>query len=304
MKPAYYSFSEYLRERFHCRVHRISINAGFNCPNRDGTLDGGGCIFCNERGFTQFPETALSLQEQISSSIVYARQRFKAEKFVAYFQNASNTYADTRRLREVYEVIRDFPDIVALFISTRPDCIDEPKLDLIESYAGDYEVWIEYGVQSAHDKSLAALNRRHTYASFEAAAAATAKRKIKIGAHVILGIPGETRADMIVTARAIAGLPVAGVKLHNFHILRDTAAQQLYEQGRITVPEENDYIRMACDFLEYLNPGCVIMRLVSSARSDVLVAPQWMSHKQKVLDAIEREFIRRGSRQGSRWKNE
>jgi radical SAM protein, TIGR01212 family len=303
MKQSYYSFSEYLRERFNCRVQRISINAGFNCPNRDGTLAGGGCIFCNEKGFTRFPGTTLSLQEQIASSITYARQRFKAEKFIAYFQNASNTYADPRRLREVYDIIREFPDIAGLFISTRPDCIDEDKLDVIESYAADYEVWIEYGLQTIHEKSLVALNRRHTYAQFQRAVAATARRKIKIGSHVILGIPGETGEEMMLTARAVAALPVAAVKLHNFHILSDTPAQRLYEQGRIILPGEADYVRLACDFLEYLNPECVIMRLVSSARPDILIAPQWMNQKQKVLDAIEREFQRRGTRQGSRYES-
>src|SRR4030042_3868266 len=143
----YYSFNKYLRKTFSTKVHRIGLNAGFTCPNRDGTLSRDGCIFCNEKGFSHFAGTALPLKTQIETSMDFLKDRFNAEKFIAYFQNATNTYAPIDKLRESYDTIRSFPDIVGLYISTRPDCIDREKLDLIESYSGDYDVWIEYGVQ-------------------------------------------------------------------------------------------------------------------------------------------------------------
>ena len=155
----YHSFSSYLKERFGVKVHRISLNAGFSCPNRDGSLGDQGCIFCNEEGFSHFSKTDLSLEEQIESSINFTRERFKAEKFIAYFQNASNTYASPEELKKAYDVIKEFPDIVGLFISTRPDCIDDKKLDLIESYRDKYETWIEYGMQTIHDTTLKKIER-------------------------------------------------------------------------------------------------------------------------------------------------
>ncbi len=301
MKGYYYSFNEYLRERFKTRVRRISLNAGFTCPNRDGTLSDKGCVFCNEKGFANFPQADISLREQIIFSIEYFKKRFKAEKFIAYFQNASNTYASADILRGVYSQIEEFPEIVGLIISTRPDCVDEEKLSLIAGYADRYDVWIEYGLQTSHDKSLREMNRRHTFSRFVEAVEATAKKNIKAGAHLIIGLPGETASDMCQTAREIANLPISGVKLHVFHVLRDTKAQALYNSGKLSLLNAREYVQAACDFLEYLNPRCVIMRLVSNAREDVLIAPAWVNQKQKILADIDNEFKKRGTCQGFRW---
>jgi radical SAM protein (TIGR01212 family) len=301
VRGCYYSFNDYLRERFGARVHRLSLNAGFGCPNRDGNLSRDGCIFCNEKGFAHFTENTPPLHEQIKSSRDFFRRRFKAEKFIAYFQNAANTYRDTRGLKEAYDVVRNFPDIVGLFISTRPDCIDAEKLDLIESYAEDYEVWIEYGLQSIHERTLKKINRSHTFAQSLKAIEATARRNIKVGAHVILGFPGESKDDMMKTAEAIAGLPVSGVKLHVLHVLSDTKLQTMFERGEIKLLERSEYVSLACDFLERLNPGCVILRLVSDARKEALVAPEWINEKQKVIKEIEDEFQGRATKQGSKY---
>ncbi len=300
MKGYYYSFSEYLRARYGVRVQRLSLNAGFSCPNRDGTLDQGGCIFCNAEGFAGFTDTRLSLEEQINTSLSACRRRFKAVKFLAYFQNASNTYAPVKRLKETYDVIRKFPEIVGLFISTRPDCIDEEKLDLIASYAGDYEVWIEYGLQSVHNATLKKINRRHDYACFADAVQRTGKRKINVAAHVILGLPGESSREMNRTAKTLADIGVQGVKVHLLHVLRETKLAELYSRGEINLMSETEYVHTVCDFLEELDPGCVIMRLVSNARSDVLIAPQWLNNKAELLKKIEDEFRRRGTYQGWR----
>jgi hypothetical protein len=298
MERRYYSFNEYLKARFNARVQRISLNAGFACPNRDGSLGSRGCVFCSEKGFANFPEYDIALKEQIRMSMDSFRKRFGARKFIAYFQNASNTYAPLDKLRKAYDTIRAFPDIVGLYISTRPDCVDGGKLDLIESYSYDYDVWIEYGIQSVHDRTLKAIDRAHTFAQFREAVEETAKRKIKISAHVILGLPDESINDMTETARVLSRLPLSGIKIHVLHVLKDTKLEDMYKRGDLRLLDEGEFVGIACDFLENTNPGFVIMRLVSNAKDEALVAPKWINEKQRVIGEIEREFEARGTRQG------
>ncbi|MDD5680630.1 MAG: TIGR01212 family radical SAM protein [Candidatus Omnitrophica bacterium] len=301
MEKYFYSFNDYLQKMFKTRVQRLSLNAGFTCPTRDGKIDTEGCIYCNEKGFSSLVGTRLSLEKQAENAIDYARKRYKAEKFIAYFQNATNTYATYSKLKTTYDIIRCFPDIVGLYFSTRPDCIDGKKLDLIESYSEDYDVWVEYGLQSAHDSTLKFINRRHTFHDFVEAATITAKKKIKVGAHVILGLPGETREDMLETAEKIADLPVSGIKLHVLHVLKGTKLEKYYNRGKVDLLTFNEYINTACDFLEVTNPGCVIFRLVSDANPDFLIAPKWINRKSEVINAIKKEFEKRHTKQGSLW---
>ena len=301
MGKFYYSFNDYLKKRFGVRVHRLSLNAGFACPNRDGTLSREGCIFCNQEGFANFPKSNISLEEQITDSISFFKKRFKAEKFIAYFQNSTNTYASLDKLKKAYDTIKKFDDIVGLSISTRPDCIDEERLNLIKSYSDKYDVWLEYGLQSVHDKTLKDINRGHTFAQFRKAVEATAPKNIKTSCHVILGLSGEVGSDMMETARAISNLPLSGVKIHILHVLKNTKLEDFYRQGKIKLLEEEEYVGLVCDFLEHLNPDFVIMRLVSNAREDILVAPKWINNKQDILKKIDREFEKRGSRQGIKY---
>ena len=303
MNRLYYSFNEYLRERYEQRVHKISLNAGFSCPSRDGTLDVEGCIFCNEVGFAHFPGESPSLEDQITSSMERMRVRFKAEKFIAYFQNATNTYAPVEVLKQKYDVIRKVPEIIGLTVSTRPDCIDQTKLELLDSYADDYEVWIEYGLQSIHEKTLKTINRLHSAMQFLQAIEKTAKRRIKIGVHVVLGLPGETKEDMMDTSEVIAKLPIDGIKLHVLHVLKDTKLEQIYRDGKIQILKQEEYVGLVCDFLERIPKNYVIMRFVSNARNDVLIAPDWMNQKAVILQQIEGEFKKRGTYQGSRIKS-
>ncbi len=295
----YYSFSSYLREHYGCKVRRISLDAGFSCPNKDGKAGRGGCIYCNELAFSPFAGKALTLDEQITRSISSAKERGIAEKFIAYFQNATNTYAETQKLKAVYDVIKKYPEIVALSISTRPDCVDEEKLDLIESYKNNYEVWVEYGIQSVHDRTLLAINRGHTFGVAEEAIKKTAERGIKVGVHVILGLPGENREDMIATAGTLAQLPVDGVKLHVLHVLKGTALEGLYKEGKVQLLGREEYAGLACDFLENTPPDRVILRLVSDAARDVLIAPEWINDKLSIISEIETEFSSRKTSQGS-----
>ncbi|MFH1458803.1 MAG: TIGR01212 family radical SAM protein [Candidatus Omnitrophota bacterium] len=294
----YYSFNNYLRQKFSARVHRISLNAGFSCPHRDGSKGTKGCFFCNEAGFANFKDTKVNLKTQILTSMEYYRKRFKAEKFFAYFQNASNTHADVLQLKNVYDVIREFSEIIGLSISTRPDCIDAEKLDLIESYTDKYEVWIEYGVQTIHEKSLKLINRQHTFSQSQSAIEQTAKRNIKIAVHVILGLPGETKADMMQSAKKLSQMPINGIKFHIFHILKNTQFEEIYKKEKFKLLSKTEYVDLVCDFLENLNKEYVIMRLVSNTRENVLIGPTWINDKQKVIKDIENELKARNSYQG------
>ena len=296
----YYSFRYYLDQTFHCRAHRISLNAGFSCPNRDGTLSSEGCIFCNEAGFSHSTGVAQPLAQQIALARTRLKERRGAEKFIAYFQNASNTHALLAQLKQAYDAIRAFPDIVGLMIATRPDCVDEARLGLIAEYCQDFDVWIEYGLQSMHEQTLRQINRNHTFAQFVDAVQAAQQRGIKVVAHVILGLPGETDTHMRQTAAALGDLGINGVKLHVLHVVQDTDLARMYALGKVSLLSEPEYICAACDFLELLPKECVIMRLVSDARPDVLVAPLWINEKQRVIQSIEKEFARRGTRQGSK----
>lgn len=304
MDNLYYSFNSFLRQKFGCRVHKLSLHAGFACPNIDGTKDSKGCIFCNNEAFSHFvAREEVSLEMQIKSSMDYARRRFKAEKFIAYFQSYTNTYGDVFFLKEKFEIIRKFPDIVGLAISTRPDCIDKEKLDMIEEFSEDYMVWLEYGLQTVHNKSLEYLNRNHTYQDFLRALDLTRNRNIFIGAHVILGIPGEQIRDMIFTAKTIASLPLAGIKFHCLHVVKGTALERMYQRGEVLLLAKSGYIRAVCKFLEIIPPEWVILRLVSAADREYLVAPSWMNQKQEVIGGIEEELRLKKSYQGSLFKH-
>jgi len=304
MEECYRSFNDYLQEKFGERVYKISLNAGFTCPNKDGTLDKEGCIFCNEKGFSDLTENVPSIKKQIEEGIAVCKNGAKANKFIAYFQNATNTHRKVEELKKHYDTVKLFPDIVGLFISTRPDCIDDEKLDLIESYSKDYEVWIEYGVQTSHDATLLAINRKHTFKQAIEVIEKTSKRNIKTAAHIILGLPGESTEDIIKTANILAKLPLDGIKLHILHVLRDTKLNDLFKHGKIKLLEEDEYINLTCDFIERLKPDCVILRLVSDARNNVLVAPKWINEKPKVIENIRKEFKRRNSKQGKKYGQE
>ncbi len=297
-KP-YYPFSQYLKERFGCKVHKVTIDAGFTCPNRDGKLGTGGCSYCNNIGFSANSRNAPApIPEQLERGMAFMRERYKAEKFIAYFQAYTNTYAPIETLRERYDAALDIEDIVALSIGTRPDCVPEPVLDLIESYADAREVWVEYGLQSIHDSTLDRVNRGHDYATFLDALDRTKRRRIKVCAHVILGLPGETRADMMSTARAVAGMDVDSLKIHLMHVLKDTPLEKDLAEGRFSPLEFDEYTSLVCDFLEYIPPDVSIQRLTADGPREILLAPTWATQKRKTIAAIEAEFERRGSQQG------
>ena len=299
----YRAFSDFLKQTLGEKVYKISIHAGFTCPNRDGTLGTGGCIYCNNQGFSPNTRRArMSVREQVDTGISYIEKRYKAKKYIAYFQAYTNTYGPYEQLKAAYDEALERPDVVGLSVGTRPDCLEDDVLELLAGYAaGGRHVWIELGLQSMHDATLDRINRHHTVADFtEAVRRIKAHPGLHICAHVILGLPGETREMMLQSASFLSDLGVHGVKIHLLHILRDTPLEQLYNQGKVPIFNRGEYVSLVCDYLELLDPRMVIQRLTADGPSSILIAPQWAMEKKKTVEMITQELRRRDSRQGAR----
>ncbi len=296
----YRDLNTYLREIFGERVQKIPIDAGFGCPNRDGSISDKGCIFCDSRGSGTgaLINKGISIKDQVRAAREYLKKRYKARRFIAYFQSFTNTYAPVSRLKEVYEQALCFEDIVGISIGTRPDCVDEEKLRLIASYKEQYMVWIEYGLQSAHDTTLNRINRGHDVACFERAVRMTERYGINICAHVILGLPGEDRDMMLDTARYISSLPIHGVKIHLLYVVEGTPLADMYKRGELRCLDMEEYVGLVVDFLELLRPEIVIQRLTGDPVRDELVAPAWAKEKGKVLRIIQEGLEKRNTYQG------
>ncbi len=298
----YRIFSEEMKRSFGCRVHRISVDAGFTCPNRDGTAGTGGCIYCGGEGSGSFGIVpGLSVAAQIEHGKEIMTRKYKARKFVAYFQPYSNTYAQVSKLRRLYDEALAVPDVVGLIVGTRPDCLPAEVLDLLAEYARRTWFWLELGLQSPLDRTLSLINRGHDFAAFKTAARGCRERGIRLSAHVILGLPGETREEMLATAGVLNGLKIDGVKLHLMHVMKGTELAARYGRGEVRVMDRDEYVGLVCDFLELLNPEIVIQRLTGDGARDFLLAPLWSLAKFEVLNTIDNELLRRGTRQGSRY---
>lgn len=297
----YNQYSAHLKNKFGVKVYKITLDAGFSCPNRDGTISQGGCIFCDEGGsFSQAHSNLLSVEEQIEQGVKSLSQRFKAQKFMSYFQAYSNTYKPVNELEKIYNSSLNHKDIVGISIGTRPDCVDEEKLNLISSYKDDYYTWIEYGLQSIHDKTLKKINRGHDFDCFLKAYEMTKNKGINVCVHVILNL-WETHDEMIETAKKLAELEVDGIKLHMLCALENTRLANIYEQGGIDFMSEEDYIQTVCDFLEYLPKTTTIHRLAGNGLKKNLIAPKWLGKKMDCLNKIDRELLKRGSCQGFKY---
>ena len=295
----YNDLNTYLRNLFGCRVQKISVDAGLTCPNRDGAIASGGCIYCNIRGSgTGAHAMGLSVLQQLINGKKSLSKRYRAKKFIAYFQSFSNTYAPLSVLKSLYDEALSVEDIVGLSVGTRPDCVDEPILDLLQNYAQRCLVWIEYGLQSASDKTLALINRGHDVQCFIDAVEKTKNRGIKICAHVILGLPHETRADMLNTAATIHNLGIDGIKLHLLYVVKGTRLETLYRGGEFRCLEQQEYVDLACDFLERISPAVIVQRLTGDPHPDELIAPAWSLEKTKTLELIRKTLEKRDSWQG------
>jgi radical SAM protein (TIGR01212 family) len=285
-------------------VQKIYIDAGLSCPNRDGAISTGGCIYCNAKGSgTGAHRPGLSITEQVRAVKGHMARKYKAKKFIAYFQSFSNTYAPVEHLKTLYDDALAVEDIIGLFIGTRPDCVDEPVLELLQHYNENYLVWIEYGLQSAHDGTLARINRGHDFKCFEKAVVMAKRRGIKVCVHVILGLPLENKQQMLETARIISNMGIDGIKIHHLSVLKGTALEQMYNSGSYHCLEQKEYLDLVCDFLELLPEEMIIQRLAGDPHEEELIAPLWSRRKSETLDLITRTLTARDSWQGKNYRS-
>jgi len=299
VKIRYNDLNTYFRRIFGCRVQKITIDAGFSCPNRDGAISTDGCIYCNIRGSgTGAHAKGLSVTDQLIQGKKALSKRYKAKKFIAYFQAFSNTYAPVKKLKSLYDEALEVDDVVGLSIGTRPDCVSEPVLELLQGYVKNYLVWIEYGLQSINDSTLAYINRGHDFICFKKAVDATKNRGIKICAHVILGLPNEVKSHMLETAKTVADMGIDGIKLHLLYVVKGTKLAKLYDAGRYRCLEQQEYVDLVCDFLERIPKDMVIQRLTGDPHPEELVAPMWSLKKTETLALIRDTMEKRDSWQG------
>lgn len=299
----YNAYGPALRRRFGGRVQRVSIDAGFTCPNVDGTVARGGCVFCDNRSFSPSRRVRLkSVVEQLQSGMATVTARYgRVHGFIAYFQPATNTYAPVDQLEELYRTVIGLPNVCGLAIGTRPDCVPDEVLDLIDDLGKQCYVSVEYGMQSIHQASLDWMNRAHDHAAMVDAMNRSRGRSFETCAHIILGIPGETHADMMATAIEVARLRPDAVKLHNLYAVQGTPLGDQVLRGEIEMMEREAYLETVVDFLERLPPQMIVERVSGEAPSGYLIAPAWCREKSSLRAAIDEYFRRRGTRQGSHY---
>jgi len=301
MKNRYYSFGEYLKEIFGKKVYKVNVDAGFTCPNRDGTIGVTGCIYCNNASFRPPScEPTKPLKDQILDGIEYLKGRYKAKAFLVYFQPYTNTYAPVEHLERLYKEALSFPEVVGLAIGTRPDCVDSEKLNLLKELSRTHMIIVEYGMQSMYDKSLKYVMRGHDYATFLKAVYDTHERGILVGAHIIVGLPTETREESLAMADEINRHPIKFLKIHQLQVIKDTVLALIYEKRPFKVFEYEEYLDFVIDFLERLRPDIVIQRLFATAPEEILIAPKWNRSKQQILNDIDKKLEERNARQGSK----
>jgi radical SAM protein (TIGR01212 family) len=303
MQRRYTSFGAYMKKLYGTTVYKVNVDAGFTCPNRDGTLGTSGCIYCNNDSFRPAScKPTLSLSEQISNGIAHIKKRYKAGRFLVYFQPYTNTYAPVDELERLYTGALEDPSVIGLAIGTRPDAVDKEKIALLESLSKKHFILVEYGMQSIYDKTLEFINRGHDFSTFLNALDMTKDRGIYIGAHIIVGFPTETREETLLMADEISAMPVEFLKIHQLQVIKDTPLEILYRENPFHVFGYEEYIEFVTDFLERLSPEIVIQRLFATAPDSILVAPQWGKNRQEILRDIERNLEKSNSFQGKKMK--
>jgi uncharacterized protein len=298
-KP-YLLFGDYLRDKYLTPVSKLPINAGLSCPNRDGTLGKKGCIFCSEDGSSSHSSTHSN---NIISQMENAKKSFSRSpdnlKYIAYFQSYTNTYSDIKILKYLYDKATGVKDVMGLMIGTRPDNLSDKILDLIASYKkNNFELWLEIGLQSIHDKSLKFLNRQHDYQVSYNSIMRASERGIPVCIHIIIGIPGESWDDMMETADTISRLPICGVKIHHLHVIKDTPLEKLYYKNKINLLSIDEYTAIIVDFIERLRPDITIHRLMGERNKETLIAPKWGLRKGTVQQLVNQKFRERATNQG------
>jgi len=293
------SFNRVLRDRFSARVYKIGLRLDFTCPNRDGKVAVGGCIYCNNASHTgQNYRPRTSVTAQLEQGALALKKRHQAEKFIAYFQSYSNTYDSVAKLSQLYREALDFPGVVGLAIATRPDCLGDDILDLLGELAQRTYLWLEVGLESMYDRTLAWVNRGHVLSDYIDAVERAKQRQLRICTHLILGFPGESRAEILATPALLNRLGIDGVKLHNLHVIKNTQLEQFYNLGQVPLFSREEYVNLMIDFVERLDPEMVMHRLSGEAQRAITIAPEWSIDKRGVHNAIVKAFEARDTWQG------
>lgn len=301
-KP-YHSFDYMLKERFGEKIYKVALDAGMTCPNRDGTLGSRGCIFCSAGGSGDFAGSRQdSITQQIEKQAASIRQKRGVAKFIAYFQAYTNTYAPVDYLRKIYTEAISHPDIVAISIGTRPDCLGEDILQLLDELNQKKPVWVELGLQTIHETTARYIRRGYPLSYFEQAVSELRKRNLDVIVHTILGLPGESKNDILSTIEYLNHRDIQGIKLQLLHVLKGTDLAEDYLAGKFQVYSMEEYLELVIDCLEHLNPEIVIHRLTGDGPKDLLIAPLWSSAKRTVLNTLHRECKLRHAFQGKQYK--
>ena len=295
------TYGQDLLKRYGMRVHKIALDAGFTCPNRDGSKGTGGCTFCNNVSFSPATDSRLDVAGQIAKARIAIAKRTRARHFIAYFQAYTNTYADISELEVLYREALAQPDVIGISVGTRPDCVSKDVLDLLDTLRGEgLEVWLELGLQSAFDETLERVNRGHTLAEYRDTAIATRERGIPLCTHLIIGLPGEDERHYHKTLDTVLDIGVDGLKLHPLHVVKHTMLAYQWRRDGYEPLLQKDYIRIAADLIERTPQHIIFHRVTATASKDILLAPEWCSQKWNILNGIENELRSRGTYQSSR----
>ncbi len=303
MIKRYNSFGSYIKKQFGATVYKVNVDAGFTCPNRDGTISTSGCIYCNNDSFRPGSCTsALSISEQVRNGIAHVKKRYGAEKFLVYFQPYTNTYAPVDKLKRLYREALSEPSVIGLAIGTRPDTVNEEKIAFLEALAERYLILIEYGMQSIYKRTLEFINRGHNYNAFLKAIDLTKGRGILISAHVIVGFPTETREEMLSIADEVSHIPIDFLKIHQLQVVKDTPLEIIYRENPFHLFEYEEYLEFITEFIERLSPRIILQRLFATAPDSILIAPHWGKNRQEILRDIEKRLELKDTYQGKNIK--
>lgn len=295
----YHSLNSFLRGKFGQKVFKISLDAGFSCPNRDGTISKLGCVFCSERGSGDFAgDRQFSISKQFEDIKKMMNKKWKSGKYIAYFQAYTNTYADVSILKKKYDEALMQDDVVAMAIATRPDCLSDDVLDLLEDYNKKTYLWVELGLQTINDKTARLINRGYNLNVFEESLEKLRKRGIDVVVHTIFGLPGESKEDMLKTIDYIAHKDIKGIKIHLLHLMKDTPLVNLYHSGKLNFLDEKQYIDLICESITILPKNIVIHRLTGDAPRDLLIEPKWSLKKWEILNEIDGNMEKKNLYQG------
>ena len=302
MEKRYYDFGSWIRKLFPFRVQKISVDAGFSCPNRDGRIGTGGCIYCDNRTFNpSYCDSRKSVRKQLEAGKAFFSRKYPDMKYLAYFQAYTNTYAPVSELAVLYEEALNVEDVVGLVIGTRPDCVSDELLDYLtelKRQKGDLFIMVEYGIESANDNTLRRINRGHDFACVIDAVERTHHRGLLTGGHVILGLPGESREESIRQAPLISALPLDVLKIHQMQIIRGTRLAQQYEEKPFHVYSVEEYVWLVAEYLRYLRPTLVLERFVSQSPPDLLLAPQWGMKNHEFTHQLDKYLEEKDIKQG------